>query len=277
MDFSSAMLFEVSSVVVVVVDVLGCKSSERGWSVVVSSKDRSRWSWCRWENFFVFEWKCFVADGATSEGRKFDRLGLLGRSKHEAEDDDVVEAGEMGVKVNDEDEQLEFVGLGQILGEFGGGKRSLSGWWIGLKWLWSWVWLLLFDEDEERRFKGAWVVNRWLFDSSGPGDGDSLEENEFHHWTTTNSMRRTENSSDRKTIHYHFQDEIFFHLTSPLDHRDLFEWGEKEWGEGRHQWNTFPFEIRRKWRKFIRWWWIAIRRYHSDHSNWTLRSTWGWS
>ena len=57
----------------------------------------------------------------------FERFGFVGKSKNEVDEDDVVEAGEMGVNVNDDDEQVEFVGLGQILGEFGGGNRSTSG------------------------------------------------------------------------------------------------------------------------------------------------------
>lgn len=54
-------------------------------------------------------------------------MKFAGRSKNDDDDEEVVDAGEMGVNVREEDEQVEFVGLGQILGELGGGKRSLSG------------------------------------------------------------------------------------------------------------------------------------------------------
>ena len=86
---------------------------------------------------YVVEPRCFTAEGTINEeiddeegGITVERFNVVGKSKNEVDDDEVVDAGEMGVKViDDEDEHVEFVGLGQILGEFGGGKRStLSGW-----------------------------------------------------------------------------------------------------------------------------------------------------
>ena len=76
---------------------------------------------------------CLVADGMINdedcnEGTTVERLKLVGRSKNDDDDDDVVDAGEMGVNVSDDEEHVEFVGLGQVLGEFGGGNRSLSEW-----------------------------------------------------------------------------------------------------------------------------------------------------
>jgi len=54
-------------------------------------------------------------------------LKFAGRRRKDIDEDDVVEAGEIGVNVfDDDDEQVEFVGLGQRLGEFGGGNRSIS-------------------------------------------------------------------------------------------------------------------------------------------------------
>ena len=71
---------------------------------------------------------CFVADGTIKpDGITVERLKLAGRSKNEEEEEDVVDAGDMGVNVSDEDEHVEFVGLGQILGELGGGNKSISG------------------------------------------------------------------------------------------------------------------------------------------------------
>lgn len=71
---------------------------------------------------------CFVADGTIKpEGITDERLKLAGRSKNDEDEDDVVDAGEIGVNVSDDDEQVEFVGLGQILGELGGGNKSISG------------------------------------------------------------------------------------------------------------------------------------------------------
>jgi hypothetical protein len=96
------------------------------------------------ENFrfeYVVEPSGFIVDGTINEenddddddgnngGITMERFRFVGKSRNEVEDDDVVDAGEMGVNViDDDDEHVEFVGLGQILGEFGGGKRStLSG------------------------------------------------------------------------------------------------------------------------------------------------------
>jgi hypothetical protein len=71
---------------------------------------------------------CFVADGTINpDGITVERLKLVGKSKNDEEDEDVVEAGDIGVNVNEEEEEhVEFVGLGQVLGEFGGGNTSLS-------------------------------------------------------------------------------------------------------------------------------------------------------
>ena len=53
---------------------------------------------------------------------------MAGKSKNDDDEDEVVDAGDIGVNVNDDDEeQVEFVGLGHILGEFGGGNKSISG------------------------------------------------------------------------------------------------------------------------------------------------------
>ena len=61
-------------------------------------------------------------------------MKFAGRRRKDIDEDDVVEAGEIGVNVfDDDDEQVEFVGLGQRLGEFGGGNRSISDVWMGLK------------------------------------------------------------------------------------------------------------------------------------------------
>lgn len=54
-------------------------------------------------------------------------LVFVGKRRNEVDDDDVVDAGDIGVNVSDDEEQVEFVGLGQTLGELGGGKRSISG------------------------------------------------------------------------------------------------------------------------------------------------------
>lgn len=82
--------------------------------------------------------RCLVAEGTIrpddcSEGTTVALLKLAGKSRKDDDDDEVVDAGEMGVKVSDEDEQVELVGLGHMLGEFGGGNKSLSACWMGLK------------------------------------------------------------------------------------------------------------------------------------------------
>jgi hypothetical protein len=75
---------------------------------------------------------------------------------------------------------VEFVGLGQVLGEFGGGNTSLSECWIGLKCVLSLPFEVDEDDDkdggiDDRRLRDCWVVNRFVLDSIEPGEGDSLE------------------------------------------------------------------------------------------------------
>ena len=62
-----------------------------------------------------------------------EREKFAGKSRNDDDEEDVVDAGDIGVKVNEDDEHVELVGLGHILGEFGGGNISLSGCCIGLK------------------------------------------------------------------------------------------------------------------------------------------------
>jgi hypothetical protein len=144
-----------------------------GWSDDASSNDRSRWSWFLCDDFFF---ECFVADGTISpDGITDERLKFAGKSKNDDDDDDVVEAGDIGVNVNDDDEHVEFVGLGHILGEFGGGNKSVSCW-IGLKCVLSFPFVVDEEEGiEERMWRDCWVVSKFVLDSIKPGDGDSLE------------------------------------------------------------------------------------------------------
>lgn len=70
----------------------------------------------------------FIAGGTIDDkGMTVERLKFVGNRRNEFDDEDVVDAGEIGVNVNDDIDDVEFVGLGQILGEFGGGNKSLSG------------------------------------------------------------------------------------------------------------------------------------------------------
>ncbi len=145
--------------------------TDNGWS----DEESSRWNWFLFDDFILI---CLVADGTIKpDGITDERLKLAGKSKNDEDEEEVVEAGDMGVNVREDDEHVEFVGLGQILGEFGGGNKSISGCWIGLKCVLS----LPFDEDDrddgtdDRRFNDCWVVNRFVLDSIKPGEGDSLE------------------------------------------------------------------------------------------------------
>lgn len=109
-------------------------------------------------------------------------MKFAGKSRNDWDDDDVVEDGDKGVNVNDDDEQVEFVGLGHILGEFGGGNKSLSGCCIGLKCLLSMT--LVFDDEEEdkdgaiedRRLSDCWVASKFVLESIKPHDRDSLKK-----------------------------------------------------------------------------------------------------
>jgi hypothetical protein len=149
--------------------------TDKGCNDDASSNDRSRWNWFLCNDFiFVF----FVADGIINPDGIFDeRLKFAGKSKNDDDDDEVVDAGDIGVNVNDDDEeQVEFVGLGHILGEFGGGNKSISGCWIGLKCVLSFPFVVDDEEEEEGRWlRDCWVVNKFVLDSIKPGDGDSLE------------------------------------------------------------------------------------------------------
>ena len=126
---------------------------------------------------------CCVVNGTINPDDCIDdvideRLQLAGKSKNDDDDDDV-EAGDIGVKVNDDDdEHVEFVGLGHILGEFGGGNRSLSECCIGSKCLLSLLFMFNGDEDTEAsRLKDCWVVSKLVLGSIRLGNDDSLKEN----------------------------------------------------------------------------------------------------
>ncbi len=157
--------------------VCGSKT-DKGWS----DEESSRWNWCLVDDFIFI---CLVADGTIKpDGITVERLKFAGKSKNDEDEEEVVEAGDIGVNVREDDEQVEFVGLGQILGEFGGGNKSISGCWMGLKCVCSLP--LVFDEEDERdggtddrRFRDCWVVNRLVLDSIKPGEGDSLEKKKF--------------------------------------------------------------------------------------------------
>ena len=148
------------------------------WVVWGSRTDRG-WSWCLVDDLILI---CLVADGTIKpDGITVERLKFAGKSKNDDDDEEVVEAGDIGVNVREDDEHVEFVGLGHILGEFGGGNKSISGCWIGLKCVWS-LPLLVDEEDErdggtdDRRLRDCWVVRRLVLDSIKPGEGDSLQK-----------------------------------------------------------------------------------------------------
>lgn len=136
-------------------------------------------------------------------------MKFAGRRRKDIDEDDVVEAGEIGVNVfDDDDEQVEFVGLGQRLGEFGGGNRSISDVWMGLKCVWSELLLAGSDDDDEgiveRRLRDCWaVVNKLLLDSSWLDEGDSLGEIWFRLKIEFISTKLTGNWLDQIKIHCH--------------------------------------------------------------------------
>ncbi len=177
-------LVDLSCVIVVrgIIKDNGC------WSDDASSNERSRRNWFLLDDFSFEQFTlipiCFVADGTIKDGINVERLKLAGKSKNDDEEEDVVEAGDIGVNVSDDDdEHVEFVGLGHILGEFGGGNKSISGCWIGWKCVLSLPFVVDEEDDkdggiEERRLSDCCVVSKFVLDSIRPGDGDSLEDRE---------------------------------------------------------------------------------------------------
>lgn len=246
------------------------------WVFRVSNTDRGcnddGSSRCNWFLIKDFIFECFVADGTIKpEGITFERLKFAGRSKNDDDDEDVVDAGEIGVNVREEDEQVEFVGLGQILGELGGGKRSLSGCWIGLKCVWS-LPLVVDDADEgaeDKMFRDCCVVSRLLVVSIKPGDGDSLEEkypieisSRLGNGTYGELVGPNKDSLSLTILVFLLFNPEFDSSPSRKERRVI----ERYHWQAEH---TFSFQIRWKWSDF-RWWTIGIITHHCD---WTLRPT----